>query len=393
VGCVRPNILEVDLVALEHNVASLRELVSAKTRIFAAVKANAYGFGLEQVARTIVDAGVDALAMADPADALRVRGEGLVVPILLYPGALFDDRLIDQATQHELTLTITDLESAQLVSRLAAHPVDVFVKVDIGMERLGVAPDGAGELVERVLRLPNLMVTGLYAHMHLGQSADPRAYFRWQIGRFEEVLDDLRRRSIEIPLAMAASSPALTLLGEPLFDAVDPGHLIYGILPPVPVQLLELRPAFRSLRSRLIQCKAVERAEFVEDAPFELRPGMRIGILPIGRADGLQFVTTGEVLLRGRRCSFVGKLSLEHARIDITDVPEACVGDEVVIIGEQGKDAITLANVCDRTGLDTAGVMISIRSSIPRSYVRTRRSDPPPALQVPALGRRMSQTE
>jgi alanine racemase len=359
----------VDLAALAHNVATVRELVGAQTRIFAAVKANAYGFGLERVAQTVVNAGVDALAMADPADVLRARRKGLEVPILLYPGALFDDELLNHAAHFELTLTITGRDSAQRISQLARRPIDVFLKVDVGMERLGEDPGEIVALAEVVRALPNVCLAGVYTHMHVGMGSDPAAYFRWQIGRFERVLADLRQRSIEVPLAMAVSSPALALMREPLFDAVDPGHLIYGMAPPVPAQFSELRPVFRSLRSRIIQCKAIERSAFVQDAPFDVRPGMHIGIIPIGCADGLQLLTTGEVLLRGHRCPIVGKLSLEHVRIDITEVPGATVGDEVVIIGEQDREAITLEQVCMKTGLDEVGTTVAIRRSIPRVYI------------------------
>jgi alanine racemase len=362
----------VDLAALAHNVTTVREVVGAQTRLFAAVKADAYGFGLEQVAQTIVDAGVDALAMADPVDALRARRVGIEVPILLYPGALFDDELLDKAAHHELTLTITDRESARLLSRHARRPIEVFLKVDVGMERLGAAPGETVAVAEAVKALANVRLAGVYTHMHVGRGSDSAAYFRWQIRRFERALADLRQKGIEVPLAMAASSPALALMREPLFDAVDPGHLIYGMAPPVPGQIAGLRPVFRSLRTRIIQSKAVERSEFTEDAPFDVQPGMRIAVLPIGRADGLQFLTTGEVLLQGRRCPIVGKLSLEHVRIDISAVPGATVGDEVVIIGQQDGEEITLEQVCRKTGLDEVGTTIAMGCSIPRIPIEGR---------------------
>jgi alanine racemase len=365
----RPNVAEIDLAALAGNVGVVRKLVGAQTRLYAAVKADAYGFGLERMATEAVAAGVDALAMADPTDALRVRRQGLTVPILLYPGALLERALLDQAARHELTLTITDAEAARVASQLARRPVEVFLKVDVGMERLGCAPGEIAALAELVRALPRITLMGVYTHMHVGSAPDPHAYFHWQIDRFQGVLDDLRQREIEVPLAMAASSPALVLLRQPLFDAVDPGHLIYGMAPPVAEKIAGLRPVLRSLRTRIIQEKAIERSGFADEAPFDLRPGMRIAVLPIGRADGLQFLTTGEVLLRGRRCPIVGKLSLEHVRIDVTDVPKARVGDEVVIIGEQGDETLTLEQVRQRTGLDEVGITIAIGRSIPREYL------------------------
>lgn len=365
----RPNIAEVDLSALTGNVRIVRKLVGLETRLFAAVKANAYGFGLERVATAVVAAGVDALALADPADAIRLREQGLTVPILLYPGALLERELLRQAADLDLTLTISDAEMARVASRLATHPVLVFLKVDVGMERCGSASNEMAALAELVQMLPKIQLAGVYAHMHVVSGHDPTTYFQWQIARFEGVLADLRQQGIEVPLAMAASSPALAFFGRPLFDAADPGHLIYGMAPAVPQRIRGLRPVLRSIRTRIIQAKTIDRDDFVDEAPFDVRPGLRIGVLPIGRADGLQFLTTGEVLLRGRRCPIIGKLSLEHVRIDVTGVPDVSVGDEVVIIGEQGDEMITLEQVCQHTGLDEVGISVAIGRSIPREYI------------------------
>lgn len=365
----RPNAVEVDLTALTHNVEIVRNLVGSKTRLFAAVKANAYGLGLERVAAAAVGAGVDALATADPADAIRLREHGIQVPILLYPGALIEAEMLHLAADLDVTLTITDTEAARIASQRATRPIQVFLKVDVGMERLGSAPREIASLAELVGTLPRIELGGVYAHMHVGSGRDPESYFRWQIQRFEGVLAELRRQAIVVPVTMASSSPALALLGRALFDAADPGHLIYGMAPPVPRQVPGLRTVLHSIRTRIIQAKTIERHEFADDAPLQLRPGLRIGILPIGRADGLQFLTTGEVLVRGRRCPIVGKLSLEHVRIDISDVPEAGVGDEVVIIGKQGGEMITLEEVCRHTGLDEVGTTVAMGRSIPRHYI------------------------
>lgn len=365
----RPNVVNVDLTALTSNVAVVRDLVGHRTQLFAAVKANAYGLGLERIAAAAVEAGVDALAMADLADAVRLREHGLQVPILLYPGGLLEAETLRLSADLGVTLTITDAEAARRASQHARHPVRVFLKVDVGMERLGSAPHELASLAELVGTLPRLELSGVYAHMHVGSGRDPEPYFRWQIERFAGVLGELRRRAIAVPVTMAASSPALALLGRALFDAADPGHLIYGMAPPVPRRVPGLRSVVHSIRTRIIQAKTIDRHEFVDDAPLQLRPGLRIAVLPFGRADGLQFLTTGEVLVRGRRCPILGKLSLEHVRIDISDVPDAQAGDEVVIIGEQCGEVITLEEVCRHTGLDEVGTTVAIGRSVPRRYI------------------------
>lgn len=365
----RPNAFEVDLQALAHNIRTLRRSLGPQIRLYAALKANGYGFGLEQVALTATDAGVDALAMVEPADAVRARRAGVRLPILLYGGALIDRSLVACLQRHSLAFTVVDEAAARQLSELARANVDVFVKIDVGMERLGAAPRDGLRLVELTDALPGVSLAGIYTHMHVAAGAHVDAYIDWQVERFQSVLDEVTRAGIDIPLAVAASSPVLALRGGPAFGGVDAGHLLYGMQPSPSTTLYpQLRRVFKSLKTRLVQCKAVERDRFQANAPFPTRPGMRIGIIPIGRADGLQSLTCGEVLLHGRRCPIVGGLSLEHARIDITAVDRAAVGDEVVIIGEQGSDAISVAEVAASVGLDEVGVAVAVGSTIPRVY-------------------------
>jgi hypothetical protein len=196
--------------------------------------------------------------------------------------------------RHSLAFTVVDEAAARRLSELAQANVDVVVKIDVGMERLGAAPrDGLG-LVELVHALPRVSLAGIYTHMHIAAGAHVDAYIDWQVERFQSVLDEVTRAEIDIPLAVAASSPVLALRGGPAFGGVDAGHLLYGMQPSSSTTLYpHLRRVFKSLKTRLIQCKAVERDRFQANAPFPTRPGMRIGIIPIGRADGLQSLTYG----------------------------------------------------------------------------------------------------
>jgi alanine racemase len=363
---LRPNSYEIDLSAVSDNVAILRQLVGDRAKIFAALKGNGYGFGVVEVAGAAVAAGVDGLALVDPADAVAIRAAGIDSEILLYPGAMVDLDLIEIAQASRLTLTITDTLAARTVAALVADRLRVFVKVDVGMERLGAPLGEAGALVELVRTIPWLELAGIYTHLHAAEPA--RAYLGWQIERFNRVVSEARRAG-DVPLAMAASSPALSVLGGPALDAVDSGHLLYGMRVPLEsARPFSFRRAFVAVKSRIVQCKHVARTEFLEQAPFPVRPRMRIAILPIGRADGLRSFTCGQVLVRGSRADIVGKLSLEHCRIDVTDVPDAAVGDEVVIVGEQAGSTITLEEVCASTGQDEVGVSTSISRSIRRIY-------------------------
>src|SRR5206468_13037289 len=161
-------------------------------------------------------------------------------------------------------------------------------------------------------------------------------YLAWQFKRFQDLCAKLAGKGIDVPLRMLASSKILALSRELALNAVDPGQMLFGPFRaegdvPWPTQ----RQAFRSLTSRLIHVRRLDRREFLDQAPFPVLPGMRLGVIPIGAADGMGQLHCGEVLVRGRRAKIIGSPSLEHTRLDLSELPDAAVGDEVTIIGSQ----------------------------------------------------------
>ena len=180
----RPNSFDVDLGAIAHNVGVLRSVLPSGTRIFAAVKANAYGFGLLPVARTLKDAGVDALGLVDIRDAARLREDGIGGPILLYAGSLIDERTIQRVREHDLIVTIGDDRSLAVAASLGEQaPTRVFVEVDVGLERLGVCLDKAPGLLRAAAGSGAISLEGVYTHMHVPPDAAPQ-YLDWQFSRF-----------------------------------------------------------------------------------------------------------------------------------------------------------------------------------------------------------------
>jgi len=220
--------------------------------------------------------------------------------------------------------------------------------------------------------LPNLRFHGLYTHLDVPGGKALESYLFWQHGRYHRVCEELERRGVEIPVKMVASSAVLRFTAEENLDAVDPGHLLFGLVPPGAARLdFDLKPAFRALKSQLIHIRQVDRTEYRDLAPIEIRDGLRIGVLPIGLRDGMASLSCGEVLVSGRRAAIIGPLSLEHTRIDLTEAPEARVGDEVVIIGQQQSASILPAEVIHRRGLSLQPALaMAIRHSVRRSYLR-----------------------
>jgi alanine racemase len=368
----RPNVCEVDLSAIASNTAVVRELLGPSVQFYAALKANAYGFGLMEVARTVLEAGADALAMAELVDACRLRDAGITSPILLYPGGLATAESGALMQRQNIVPTVLDLQSAQTFSRGVNGEMAVFVKVDVGLERLGVPAEKAVKFVQSIAELPNLTVRGIYTHMDLIDGPRAEDYAAWQFGRFVKVIDELDGLGLTIQIRMASSSAAVRMTSAMNLNAADPGHLIYGLVPAGPGRRLDLRPALRTLRTKLIQVRELTRVDWLEDAPFDSQKVTRFGVIPMGRADGMAALNGGHVLVRGTRVPVLAKPSLEHTRLDLSKVDDAQAGDEVVIIGRQDREEITTREVAAFQAMPEAGVALEVRPSVTRVYVGGR---------------------
>jgi len=365
----RPNLFEIDLGAIAQFTRRIREYVGKEVAICAALKCNAYGFGLLQVAHTVLAAGADMLSMVDPANAVELRRAGETAPILVYPGALATSQSVSDAEVFDLIPTLIDLDSATVYSRCATKPLRVAVKVDIGQERLGFPAEEAAEAIAAIARLPNLKVHIVNAHPNV-PSPPSFDYLDWQLGRFDAMCRELEAKGLDVPIRMVASSKILSLSRKACFNAVDPGQMFFGpFRAEGDVPWPATRQAFAKLTSRLIHVRTLDRKEFLAQAPFPTRPHMRLGVMPIGSADGMGQLHCGEVLVCGRRAKLLGNPSLEHTRLDLSDILEAKAGDEVVIIGEQGRDRITTDGVvAHQRHVRIADLALAIRPSIPRQY-------------------------
>jgi alanine racemase len=367
-GATRPNGVEVDLDAITHNVRGLRNEVGPDTKIYGAVKANGYGFGLPRVAEAIVAGGGDGFGLSDPEDALRIRRAGIDAPILLYGGMLPGPEAAAFARRWSLMFPVGELDAAIAVRGTVGRPTQVVVEVDVGLERLGVGVEAAAALVKDVSALSGIKLMGITTHLH---GIGPPDYLDWQLARFKDVVDALAADGLVPELRLAESSATLGIGSHPWFNAVDPGHLLYGLLPRGRTDRPAwMRNALIRITSRLLQVKGVDRQEFASESPVVQEEPARIGVIPMGIADGLRALSCGEVLVRGRRCRLVGNLSLEHARVDLSDVADAERGDEVVVVGTQGEEEITPEEVERANGLASSGLVLAAAASVARIYFR-----------------------
>jgi alanine racemase len=340
--------------------------VGSERKIFAVVKADGYGHGAAEMGAAFLENGADALGVADLGEGLRLRRRGITAPILVYPNSLPEAARTTIA--HRLTPTLVDLDGARAYSEAATTACDVFVKVDVGLERLGVPAEQAVKVIAAMMELPRLRLAGLCAHPHDSEGRDP-AYAEWQLGRFTTVVDELLARGIPVPVRLFAASPFLLKFPQTYLNAVDPGRMLYGITFPGEESPVPLAPTFRALTSRIITLKELApRERFADKAPFPVTAPMRLGVIPMGSADGLNWLHAGRVLVRGRSVPIVSAPSLEHTRVDLTTVPEAAIGDEVVIIGRQGESEITMAEVAKRHGLGLHHVATTVGPRVTRVY-------------------------
>src|SRR5262245_34425042 len=364
----RPTALHVDLDAAAANVRAVRQLVGPARKIFAVVKADGYGHGAAEVGRVFLAHGADALGVADLGEGIRLRQSGVTAPILVYPNAL--PEAAEMTLGHRLTPALVDLDGARAYADASDEPCDVFVKVDVGLERLGVPAEHAVKTITAMLELPRLRLAGLCAHPHAPLGGDP-AYAEWQLQRFTSVIDELEARGVRVPIRLLASTPFVLRFPQTYLNAVDPGRMLYGITFPGEPLPVTLQPTLRALTTRVIALKEITRRErFAESAPFPVTEGrpMRLGVIPMGSADGLMWLHAGRVLVRGRAVPIVTGPNLEHTRIDLTEVPDARVGDEVVIIGHQGDAEITIAHVAERHGLGLHHIATTIGARVARVY-------------------------
>ena len=306
---LRPAWLEIDLDAAAENLRSVRRLVGAERKIFAVLKADGYGFGAREMAEVFVAHGADALAFADLTDAVWARRQGVSLPILVFPNSL--PAAAAHVIAHRLIPTITDLDEAHAYSAAAREPIEVFVKVDAGLERLGVPAEQAVKVITAIAELPGLRLGGVCTHLHPA-GADP-AYIDWQFGRFTSVLDGLAAAGVEVPVKLAASSPLVMQHRHTYLNAVDPGSMLYGLpssfgtAPAVP---LAARPP------------RAQGLPHPREGPAAARALRRRGAIPRPRADAARHHSAGDGGWHGR-ASTTGASSCAVARCPSWPVPRS----------------------------------------------------------------------
>lgn len=373
---MRPAFLEIDLAAIRGNVRVIQNVVGPDTAIAAIVKANAYGHGAVEVSRAALRAGATMLCVAIVDEGIRLRKAGIKAPILVLGPPSADEA--DAALEYDLMQAISDPGHAAIVSnaaRRAERVAQVHVKLDTGMGRHGARPGVAEALAESLEEISSLKVAGVFSHF--AEAPDPD----WTGHQFEQFMALSPRfggGEPDGPIRHVCNSVALLRLPEARLEMVRPGAILYGFNPGCDPALIPegIRPV-ASLHSRVALVKAIEAGQPVGYGLTWCAPrDSRIAILPLGYADGYPRALSdnADVLLGGRRCPLVGRVSMDALTVDVTGAGPVAIGDEVVLIGTQGGERITIDEIARRAG--TIGQEIASRLSprLPRVY-RNRSDD------------------
>lgn len=366
---LRASWYEIDLGAIRNNYRQLRRYLPPAVKIYACLKRNGYGCGAGQVAAALAMEGADGFAVASMLDAIAIRSRGLTHPILLYPGAVPEAGPTIEAL--DLTISISSLDELEAwLTRMTK--IRAFVKVDLGFFRAGATPREAPRLLQALARYyPDVRVEGIYAHLSelpTSRSSDASDQFE----RMLAILEECDAMGLRPAMAMMSSTEGSLRYPEMDLDAVDPGALLVGLAETNrPVRHLSLRPALKTISTRLVAVKRVDASLGPVPDISGFHAGMTIGVIGFGWGDGYpRSVPEGAyALVKGRRARLLSPAHLEHLRIDLSDVPEARLGDPVVLLGRQGDEAISLEELSSTWGTDAVGVYGCLRDHIPRVYI------------------------
>jgi alanine racemase len=365
----RLNWVEVDLDALAHNVRDMKNWVGEPVTLMAVVKADAYGHGAVAVSRTALLNGAEWLGVSSVDEALELRESGIDAPILLLNYTPLS--LIQQALRQRLTVTLYDLEMARQYDRAAREiglKLDVHVKVDTGMGRLGAMPKDVMALFRHVMTLRYLNADGIYTHF---AAADEDPEFTANQARIfkDTIVKPLRASGFNFRYIHAANSAGTLLSKDYHFNMVRVGLAMYGLTPSQSVPLpANFRPAM-SWKTVIAQVKTLPQGHSVGyGRTYTTQSEERIAIIPVGYADGLRRGPNnwGEVLIHGQRAPLVGRVSMEKAAINVSHIPGVSVGDEVVLLGRQGDNVITAESVAAKVGTINYEIVTGILPRVPR---------------------------
>ncbi|GGI46184.1 alanine racemase [Paenibacillus marchantiophytorum] len=369
----RPTWVEISLDALRSNIEGFQKVLPAGMKQMAVVKADAYGHGAVEVSKEVIAAGVDYLGVAFFDEALELRNAGITAPILVL--GYTPPEGVEKARELDVTIAVyshdvlKELQEQQNQKKLKIH-----IKLDTGMGRLGLHTEAdAIPFIEEALTLTNVEVEGLFTHYANADEVD-KTYTWEQYRRFERIVSYFTDKGVAFPYIHAGNSAAAIDLPGLTYSMVRLGISMYGLYPSEDVDQtkIALKPVL-SLKTGIVHLKTLPPGSGVSYGTIYHTQGEeRIGTLPIGYADGYSRMLSGkaEVLVRGKRVPIVGRICMDQCMIHVSDVPDVQALDEVVLIGEQDGERISVEDVALQLGTINYEVICMISHRVARVYVR-----------------------
>ena len=367
---------EIDLDAIAHNIREIRKITDSKSQIMAVVKADAYGHGVMETARTLLDNGADRLAVALLQEGKQLRNHGITAPILIL-GASENDSVSD-LIDYDIIPTVFDYDFAKALSDEAAakkKTAKIHIKIDTGMSRIGFViteSDNSAAIDEivRISKLPYIEIEGIFSHFATSDETDS-SYTYLQYDRFMSVIKALEERNVKIPIKHICNSAGIMMYPQMHLDMVRPGIILYGMYPSDEVDKtrLDLIPAM-TLKAGITYVKEVEKGRGVSYGKEYITEDVtKIATVPIGYADGYlrKLAKNGKMLVKGTKVPVIGRICMDQCMIDVTNVHNINKGDEAVIFGRDGVTIDDLAR-----WLETINYEVSclVGKRIPRIYTK-----------------------
>lgn len=359
----RGAVVEINLDNLVFNLNLIRERIGGRA-VFPVVKADAYGHGAVEVSRRLVSCGVETLAVAYISEAVELRKAGIEADLIV----LFDPEAAEEVLRYRLTPVVNSMETARGLSSLAVRlkgEIGIHINVDTGMGRLGFSAAEVVSSLAEIASLEGIRITGLMSHFSDADLSD-RTVAAGQVERFSEIRACVEEMGIR-PLCHIANSAAVVAFPESYLDAVRPGLLLYGCNPYSPAKV---RPLM-SVKTRLLDIRRIGKGMSVSyGRTFVAMRDTVVGVLPVGYADGLIRAASNnaEVVVRGQRAPVIGRVCMDLTMIDLTDIAGVEEGDEVVIVGSQGGESVSVEELAARSGTIAYEILTSIGSRNRRVY-------------------------
>ena len=363
---------EIDLPTIKENIKKTQNFVGENVALMAVVKANAYGHGAIDVAKAALEVGAKMLGVSSFVEAKELRRVGIRAPIVIL-GFTPAENYLDMV-RFDITVTIRSLDVARALSTAARREgkiAKVWVKTNTGMNRLGLNPGEVLYFVKKILNLPNLALMGIFTHLADADSDDPK-FTRKQITTFQNVVKELEKEKIKIPIRSAANSAATFKFPGFHYDLVRVGIAMYGIKPDKKFDFgVDLQPAME-FKTEITQLTEIGKGESVGyGREFIAKKPTLVATIATGYGDGFRRSPKNwqEVLIKGQRAPLIGRVSMDQAAVDATNLEgDIRRGEEVVLIGKSGKDRITAEEVAEKLGTISYEVVSAISARVQRVY-------------------------